>query len=238
MSEDVNLGLDIDELGLHGSGKYVARIAVQSATGFTRSGAAPTITEDCRSYESLAQEVARLKAELDAALERAAEHFETRRRERAEVREQQRGTDDGDRGEKAHLTSNLKVHEVMTRDVRTLHENDQLSMAEELMKIGRFRHVVVLDDDDKLSGVVSHRDIFYSTIAWSTGLGRYAHDKALQTFPVKQVMTNSPQTVAPDMELGEAASLMMTHKIGCLPVLDGDKLVGILTEGDFLALIV
>ena len=106
------------------------------------------------------------------------------------------------------------------------------------MGIGKFRHVVVVNDSGKVTGVVSHRDIFYSTIAWSTGLGRFAHEKAMQEFPVKQVMTESPQTVSPETTLSDAAALMMEHKIGCLPVLAGEKLVGILTEGDFLAIIV
>jgi CBS domain-containing protein len=238
VDDELNLELDIDELGLHGSGEHVARIKVMSARGFTRSGAAPTITDDCTSYRAFEAEVNRLQGELTAALTRAADYFEASRVERTEARVERHSEETSARGDKPHLPAELTVGQVMTRDVRTLGENDELAMAEELMKVGRFRHVVVLDEQGKVSGVVSHRDIFFSTIAWCTGLGQFAHDKALHTFAVKQVMHNSPQTITPDADLADAAVLMMEHKIGCLPVIEGEALVGVLTEGDFLSLIV
>lgn len=237
MAGESNLMLNVDEVGLHGSGEFVARVALGSARGFTRDGAAPTITDDCKSYAALAEEVDRLKGELDDVLDAAARHFETVHQERAKAREVQRSSSTVAHGRKLRVVTDLKVGDVMTRDVRTLGENDRLSMAEELMSLGKFRHVVVVNDGGKVTGVISHRDIFYSTIAWATGLGRFAHDKALAEFPVKQVMSESPQTVSPETALSDAAALMTERKIGCLPVLDGEKLVGILTEGDFLAII-
>ncbi|MBW2400245.1 MAG: CBS domain-containing protein, partial [Deltaproteobacteria bacterium] len=50
-----------------------------------------------------------------------------------------------------------------------------------------------------------------------------------------EVMTNEPITIGPDVPLAEAAALMIRHKIGCLVVMDGEKLAGVLTEGDFVA---
>ena len=125
----------------------------------------------------------------------------------------------------------------MTADVKTLRRNDQLSAADELMKVGRFRHVVVLDDDDSVAGVLSQRSIFYGALAWSLGLGTFAHQKALESFAVKDVMETDVVMVYPDSALGEAATTMMERKIGCLPVVDAHRLVGILTEGDFLAML-
>jgi CBS domain-containing membrane protein len=238
MADESTLMLDIDEVGLRGSGEVAARVALARARGFTRDGAAPTITEDCTSYDALTAEVDRLRGELDGVLKEAATFFEAAREERAQRREVQRSSSTAEHGEKPRVLTELRVDQVMTREVRTLNENDHITMAEELMSIGRFRHVVVVNDGGRVTGVVSHRDIFYSTIAWSTGLGRFAHEKAMQEFPVKQVMTEAPQTISPETPLSDAAAMMMERKIGCLPVLEGEKLVGILTEGDFLAIIV
>ena len=116
--------------------------------------------------------------------------------------------------------------------------NDKLAVADKLMKEGQFRHVVALDEEGRVVGVVSHRDLFYGALAWSTGQGTFAHGHALDTVLVKEVMHTDPFTVAPGAKLAEAAVTMMDGKIGCLPVVDGEELVGILTEGDFLALLV
>ena len=126
----------------------------------------------------------------------------------------------------------------MTRDVRTLRPNDRLSLADELMKVGNFRHVVVVDGDgQEVAGVISKRDIFYGALAWSTGLGTTGHQKALASAPVKTVMRSDVVTIAPDAWLSDAARIMRDEQIGCLPVVRGGDLVGILTEGDFLALL-
>ncbi len=135
------------------------------------------------------------------------------------------------------LETALRVGDVMTREVKTVQRNDRISVAEELMKVGRFRHVVVLDEDDRVAGVISQRDIFYGALAWTIGQGRAAHEKALESYPVKDVMQTNVVTVDPELSLGDAARMLIERKIGCLPVVEGDNLVGILTEGDFLALL-
>jgi hypothetical protein len=80
------------------------------------------------------------------------------------------------------------------------------------------------------------RDIFFGALAWSLGQGETAHRRALEACQVKEVMPPDVVTTTPDTPLSEAASLMSERKLGCLPVPQGDTLVGILTEGDFLAL--
>jgi CBS domain-containing protein len=129
------------------------------------------------------------------------------------------------------------VRDLITREVRTLDPNDRLSVADELMRLGRFRHAVVLDDQHELAGVLSQRDIFFNALSWSLGQGASAHQKALEAVVVKEVMRADVTTIGPEASLAEAASRLREHQIGCLPVMDGDALVGILTEGDFLALL-
>ena len=237
-TDTINLDLDLDEAGPKGSGENVARISVRNALSFTRDGAGPTISSDCTSYRTLELEVARLKFELDVALGRGATYFEVARKNARDERADQVSLVREKRGARARLKTKLKVHELMTPGVRTLDENEKLSVAGDLMNEGAFRHVVAVDKYSKVVGVVSHRDMFFSAIAWATGAGRFAHDKTLESLPVKSVMRKNPEVIAPGADLAEAAAVMTKYKIGCLPVMDGDELVGILTEGDFVALVV
>jgi len=130
----------------------------------------------------------------------------------------------------------LKVGNVMSSDVSTLGRNDKLSIAEDLMKQGRIRHLPVLNNDGDLCGIVTQRDLFRGALLRALGFGSRAEDQILNTIAVKEVMTDDVQTTTPDTPLVEAAKLMIERKIGCLPVVDGDRLVGILSEGDFVKL--
>jgi CBS domain-containing protein len=69
------------------------------------------------------------------------------------------------------------------------------------------------------------------------GFGQKASREFLKSVPVKEVMTDELVTVEPSQEVKAAARLMIDRKIGCLPVVDGGKLVGLLTETDFVKLV-
>ena len=131
----------------------------------------------------------------------------------------------------------LKVSDVMTADPTTLKRNDKLTLADDIMRLGRVRHLPVLDDDgERLVGLVSQRDLFRDALAQALGYGRHAQRKLLDSLSVKEVMTSDVLTIRPDASVVEAARLMTERKIGCLPVVENGRLVGILTEGDFVAL--
>lgn len=131
----------------------------------------------------------------------------------------------------------MTVRDVMTADVTTLKRNDKLTLADDIMRLGRIRHLPVLDDDDAtLVGIVSQRDLFRNALAQALGYGNRAQRAILDTISVKEVMTSDLVTTSPDASLIDAARILAERKIGCLPVLEGGKLVGILTEGDFVAL--
>jgi CBS domain-containing membrane protein len=232
MSEEKNLALDLDT-GIGPGGKAALRIAVAEVWGFTRHGGAPLVTRDCSSVAALEREVARLKGELEAALAEARARLGGQAAA-APRTEAPAATPAAQRI--SVLDAGLRVRDVMTREVRTLGPNDRLSLAEELMQQGRFRHVVVIDDR-RVVGVLSQRDIFYGALAWSLGHGRKAREQLLAATAVKEVMASHVVHIDPDAPLADAAALLREHKIGCLPVVAGDELVGILTEGDFLALI-
>ena len=126
------------------------------------------------------------------------------------------------------------VRDVMTTSVITIEQNEKLVQAEETMRSHRIRHMLAVDEDKLLQGVLSQRDVFHGGLLKALGYGTRARQQALESLRVKDAMTADPITTTPTTPLREAALLMMERKIACLPVLDGERLVGIVTEGDFL----
>ena len=129
----------------------------------------------------------------------------------------------------------MQVRDVMTREVATLNREDELGLAGEIMRLGRIRHLPVVEKEGgALVGVLSQRDLFRAALARCADP---ACRSELKTVAVREVMTPAPTTTAPEAPLKAAASVMLQQKIGCLPVLEAGKLVGILTESDFVALV-
>jgi CBS domain-containing protein len=129
----------------------------------------------------------------------------------------------------------MKVRDWMTREVASVRRNDKLLIADDVMRLGRIRHTPVIDDhSDDLVGIVSQRDLFRGALASALGYGQHAQQKVMGTRVIKDVMTTDPVTTTPDASLAEAARTMLERKVGCLPVIEDGRLVGILTESDFL----
>jgi CBS domain-containing membrane protein len=128
------------------------------------------------------------------------------------------------------------VRDVMTKDLVTLGRNDTLRSADDVMRLGRIRHLPVVDEDGSLVGIVSQRDLFHGGLMRALGYGSFAQAKALDTMVVKEAMHTEVLTTTPETPLAEAAKLMLERKVGCLVVLDAGKLAGILTESDFVKL--
>jgi CBS domain-containing membrane protein len=130
----------------------------------------------------------------------------------------------------------LHVRDLMTRDVVTLERNDRLIMADDVMRLGRIRHLPIVDSDGALAGIVSQRDLFHSGLMKALGYGSRGQRKALEMVLIKEAMRTEVVTTTPDTKLCDAARLMLERKIGCLVVVEGDKIVGILSESDFVKL--
>ncbi len=128
-----------------------------------------------------------------------------------------------------------ETRDLMTRPVKTLGRNDRLSMADEVMRTERIRHLPVLDDTGRVVGVVSQRDLFLNALVRALGFGSATRDKTLATLLVKDVMSDGAVTTTPDTPIADAARLMVERKIGCLPVVEGDELIGILSESDIVS---
>ncbi len=133
-------------------------------------------------------------------------------------------------------TKALFVRDVMTKEVATLDRNEKLNVADDVMRLGRIRHLPVVDEDGALAGIVSQRDLFHSGLLRALGYGTHAKDQALGLLVLKEAMKTDVVTVTPAAPLTEAAKIMLEQKIGCLVVVEGKKIVGILTESDFVKL--
>ncbi len=129
---------------------------------------------------------------------------------------------------------NLLVEDVMSTDVFTLERNDKLSIADDVMKQKRIRHIPILDSDGQLSGIITQRDLFRGILLRSLGFGSRAEEKMLESYSVKDAMKEDVISTTPDTPIADAARLMLSNKIGCLPVLDGERLVGLISEADFV----
>ncbi len=127
----------------------------------------------------------------------------------------------------------MKVKEIMVKEVATLDVNDELSLANDIMRLGRIRHLPVVDGT-RLVGIISERDLFRSSLAQALGYATKDTRDLMKTLRIKEVMVSGVITIPPDTEVCEATKSMIQEKIGCLPVVDGTQLVGLITETDVL----
>jgi len=127
------------------------------------------------------------------------------------------------------------VGDIMTRDVLTLALGSDLSLADDVMRLERVRHLPVLDGK-KLVGIVSHRDLLraHSRLLVKAAMLPATGETQVVTVSVDEVMQSKVRTVTEDAPAKEAARLILDNRFGCLPVVEGDRLVGIVTEVDFL----
>jgi acetoin utilization protein AcuB len=120
----------------------------------------------------------------------------------------------------------------MTRDVITASPSTTLAGALEITRTHRIRHLPIVEKG-KLVGLISDRDLRLATPpVWAADHKELL--QALQTRTVGEHMVSTIISVSPDAPIEEAAQLMYTNRIGCLPVLNGNDLVGILSETDLL----
>jgi CBS domain-containing protein len=118
------------------------------------------------------------------------------------------------------------VGQFMATDLFTVHPDDLIDLAASVMDWRHIRHVPVEDAEGRLVGVVTHRGLLRMMISRA--------DSDTKPVTVREIMVKDPVTVSPSTSSLEAMELMRRHRVGCLPVVDGDELVGIVTSYDFL----
>ncbi len=127
----------------------------------------------------------------------------------------------------------MKVRELMTGGLITVRPDTPVFDARQTMLKERIRHLLVTENR-RLLGIVTDRDIRLNLPSQATSLSVWEVNYLLARLTVDKVMTTSVIIIGPDQEARDAARLMLEHKIGALPVLDGDHLIGIITETDVL----
>jgi CBS domain-containing protein len=126
----------------------------------------------------------------------------------------------------------IKVEDMMTRHPHTLQPTNTIEDARILMSDRDIRHIPVVDNNHKLLGIVSQRDVLR---AQNSSLDRQlAPTATLLTHPISKIMHTHIVTVSPVAGLKESAIYMQKHKVGCLPVVEKETLVGIITDSDFV----
>lgn len=126
----------------------------------------------------------------------------------------------------------MLVRERMSTQPVTIPADVSITKALQVMRQHEVRRLPVLDEKSHLVGIVSEKDLLYASPSPATSLSIYEMHYLLSRLRVTELMTADPITISPDTPLEEAARIMADNKIGGLPVMEGDQLVGIITETD------
>jgi CBS-domain-containing membrane protein len=118
----------------------------------------------------------------------------------------------------------------------TLAPDERLHLANDLMKLGRVRHMPVVAKG-RLVGMVTQRDLFRAAVSSVLRFRARAEREWLEHICVAEVMTKDVVTAQPDWTVRQAVDTMLEHGIGCLPVVEDNVLLGLVTETDCLRLL-
>jgi CBS domain-containing membrane protein len=125
------------------------------------------------------------------------------------------------------------VKEIMMGSPVTLKPEDTLDLANDVISLGRIRHIPVVEDG-RLVGMITERDLLGTAASYIFGLKQKNKSALMKSVLLKDVMKKRVITVAPDTAIKDAAHLMADKKIGCVPVISAGMLVGLVTTTDIL----
>jgi CBS domain-containing protein len=131
----------------------------------------------------------------------------------------------------------MLVRDFMTTDITTLQESDTLLDAAIVFVRSSFRHLPVLRDK-QLVGIITERDVkqFAPSLLGRTSADEY--NQIMETTPISRVMSRELMTLRPDQSMSEAAEILHSKRIGCLPVVEEGELVGLITTTDLVGLLI
>jgi acetoin utilization protein AcuB len=129
----------------------------------------------------------------------------------------------------------MALGDIMTAGVVTVEMDDRLGVVKEIFDTQGFHHLLVTDENKKLSGIVSDRDLLRALSPYVGSAAETARDLATLNKRVHQIMTRHPLTLRPQSGIAEAVNLLLAHRISCIPIVDDDfKPVGIVSWRDLL----
>jgi CBS domain-containing protein len=127
----------------------------------------------------------------------------------------------------------MRVRDIMSAKPITVDAETLMLDARQRMAGARIRHLIVVEGS-RVAGIVTDRDIRLNLPSPATSLSVWELNALLAKLTVGEVMSRTVIVIDSDRPAAEAARIMMDHKIGALPVMDGGRLVGIVTESDFV----
>ena len=130
----------------------------------------------------------------------------------------------------------LKIKDIMTSEVFVLHSTQTLELVRSLMRIKHVRHVPIVDPDNTFVGLMTHRDLLAQTISHLAEVDDEEQEYLDRHIHIMNIMKTDVTTVDPETDVCSAITMLLEHKYGCLPVVTDGKLVGIVTEADFMKL--
>ena len=130
----------------------------------------------------------------------------------------------------------IVVKDLMTSAPHTLEQQTTLDVARQFMKEHGIRHLPITGSDGELVGLLSLRDILAASVSALADVDEVERDELDSLTPIAAVMSKNLIVTTPETGLRRAGEIMLSQKIGCLPVIDGDNILGIITEADFVQL--
>jgi acetoin utilization protein AcuB len=132
----------------------------------------------------------------------------------------------------------MLIAKLMSKSLVTLYLDDDLNKARAIFNQHRIHHILILDDDDKLAGIITDRDLFMH-LSPTVGTNKESHkDVSLSQKKIHQIMARELVTATQTQSLHEAVLLFHDHHISCLPILTKEnKPIGIITWRDILKVI-
>jgi acetoin utilization protein AcuB len=126
----------------------------------------------------------------------------------------------------------MRVKNRMTRKPVTARPKTTYNEAMRLMERNDIQHLPILNKKDQLIGIVSHSDMLEAEPSRVSTLSVYEIASLLEKVTMDQIMSHPVKAISQECAISEAAHYMLEEEIGCLPVLDGDEVVGIITDTD------
>lgn len=132
----------------------------------------------------------------------------------------------------------MLVRDQMTPNPICGHPEMPVTEAQELMQENNIRHLPILDEDETLVGLITHRSLMNAVPSDISKFSPFVVNYVLAKIKARNIMVKNVITISEDTAFEEAARIMADKKIGCLPVMRGDELVGIISDNDLFNIMV
>ena len=134
------------------------------------------------------------------------------------------------------MNTSYRVRDIMTAPAVSIPHTASLLEAALALRSSSIRHLPIVQGK-QLVGIITDRDIQRCAPSRLMPISEEQYNAIFEDTPLTRVMTRDPHTISPDALLSEAASILQNGKFGCLPVVENDELVGILTRTDLMAVL-